>query len=152
MIQEMAAEIQESMTNPVELIFKAENPTDNFWESFVWWEIRRIPYNLIVGLTGLACTITFLYAGSVYLEPTLPPGEDFVEPIALFGGILLFGLGANVCYTFGWIVESQMKQIDLGARRAFRERNFKLGLLFSTLLACAPLGLALLYWLGSKVK
>jgi hypothetical protein len=140
------------MTNPLDLLFQAENPSSSFWESFVWWEIRRIPYNVAVGLTGLFSTIVFFYAGSVFVQPMLEPGEDFAEPLGVLAGILLFGIGANVCYTFSWILESRLGEITVEARRNFREKNFKLGLLFSMLLACAPLGIAFLYWLASKVK
>jgi len=64
-----------------------------------WWEIRRVPYNLIVGVIGaISLLLFFLF---ISLADELKPGEDAVEPMAL----LVAPIAANICYTGGWIVE-----------------------------------------------
>lgn len=51
----------------------------------MWWEIRRIPYNIIMYLVGLlSFQIGYVTIPLVYL---------------------VLGLGLNALYTFGWIVE-----------------------------------------------
>ncbi len=63
-----------------------------------WWEQRRLAYNALVGGAGL---VTLAVIGTVM---TLPPfNESGFVPIE---GILLYGVGANVMFSFGWIVEA----------------------------------------------
>jgi len=64
-----------------------------------WWEIRRVPYNLVVGVFGAISL--FLFFVFIELAHGLKPGEDAVEPMAL----IVAPIAANVCYTGGWIVE-----------------------------------------------
>ena len=56
-----------------------------------WWEKRRLPYNLIVGASGLAAAPLHTVVHGV------PP--DF------FTGVVAVGVFANVAYTLGSIVE-----------------------------------------------
>ena len=57
----------------------------NWFEIILWWEIRRIPYNLIMYFAGL---LSF-YVGYISI------------PLIY----ILMGLAFNVIYTFGWIIE-----------------------------------------------
>lgn len=72
---------------------------------------RRIVFNFLVGLTGVVATAVFLLIGNSIVRS----GEDFIEPLALIGIVLLYGFMANVCYTLGWITE-------LRERRTIRSR------------------------------
>jgi hypothetical protein len=76
-------------------------PSDqNSWFGIIsWWEIRRVPYNLILALFGILSLLLF-YA-FISLAHELKPGEDAIEPMALF----MAPIAANICYTAGWIVE-----------------------------------------------
>jgi len=63
-----------------------------------WWEQRRLAYNALVGGTGL---VTLAVISTVM---TLPPfNESGLPPIE---GILIYGVGANVMFTLGWVVEA----------------------------------------------
>jgi hypothetical protein len=74
------------------------------WMSVVlWWEIRRIPYNIVVGLAGAASMIATFFL--IIASGTLEPGEDAVEPIAWIGLPLLGAIFFNLCYTAGWCCE-----------------------------------------------
>lgn len=79
--------------------FYAPNERRSFRETIIWWELRRIPYNLLIGFVGIISLILFF----IFAESThkIPPGEDFVEPFA----ILLAPIAFNICYTFGEIFE-----------------------------------------------
>ena len=74
------------------------------WSVIRWWEVRRVPYNLIVGGVGLLSLVVFLaligHCGDV------KPGEDAFEPIGLFLGLI----AANVCYTAGWVTEISLSR------------------------------------------
>jgi hypothetical protein len=68
-------------------------------EIVLWWEIRRIPYNLVVGATGaISLVLVFLF---LTWSGELKPGEDLIEPLALIAA----PFAVNFCYTAGWIVE-----------------------------------------------
>lgn len=59
------------------------NPnTDRWWRAVVWWELRRIPFNVVIGTYGFICLMIFFWA--IVTSGQLQPGEDAVEPIALF--------------------------------------------------------------------
>jgi hypothetical protein len=63
----------------------------------IWWESRRMIYNGIVGLAGLFTLLV------IRLIAFVPPGVPFPfdwRPIVAYGAL------ANVCYTFGWAIES----------------------------------------------
>ena len=69
------------------------------WGIIAWWEIRRVPYNLIVGAFGaISLSLFFVFIG---LAHELKPGEDAIEPMVLFAA----PIAVNICYTGGWIVE-----------------------------------------------
>ena len=58
-----------------------------------------MPYNLILGVIGAISLLLFFVF--IDLAHELKPGEDAVEPMALFVAPIAW----NICYTGGWIVE-----------------------------------------------
>ena len=58
----------------------------------LWWELRRIPYNIVVGALGVVSLVAFFFFISNADE--LAPGEDAVEPIALLAAPFL----VNIAY------------------------------------------------------
>ncbi len=70
-----------------------------------WWELRRIPYNIIVGSVGL-CSLILFFVFITHCD-VLEPGEDAEEPIA----IILAPFLINICYTGGWFVEIVSRSI-----------------------------------------
>jgi hypothetical protein len=106
-----------------------------------WWELRRVPYNIIIGSVGL-CSLVLFFVFITHCA-VLEPGEDAVEPIAIIFAPLLI----NVGYTGGWFVE-------IISRFIFRERIerlgpllLKFGLGFSLLVALFPSVYWGIYWL-----
>lgn len=117
-----------------------ETKTCTTWEMILWWELRRLPYNVAVGITGLLSLVLMELIGSSIIQP----GEDYVEPLAVIFGILLFGTLANVGYTLGWIVERKIIRGSIEKHRAFRKTYFRRGILLSCALATLPIWEALL--------
>lgn len=104
-----------------------------------WWEIRRIPYNLIIGALGIIALLLHAVIAGATVE--LGPGEDVIEPVTIMAVPLLL----NVLYTGGWILE-----ILLGI---FWRRSpntgpalFILGLDGSLLVLFLPSATALMVW------
>jgi hypothetical protein len=97
-------------------------------EIICWWEGRRFRYNFYMGIVGIVSWLLVEVAGSAAVKP----GEDFEEPIIMIFGLVLYAILANLCYTFGWIV-------DVSAYRGRpREGLFKGGFIFSLALTALP--------------
>jgi len=82
--------------NIVKLFDQQEEPK-NWIQALKWWEKRRFVYNLIIGVTGLF----ILFATNLSHE-----GVVFILPLTL-----LYGLCANIFYTFGWLTEIGLQKL-----------------------------------------
>ncbi|HWG40561.1 MAG TPA: hypothetical protein VN658_08425 [Candidatus Acidoferrales bacterium] len=121
--------------------FSRDVPDPGVWRTIGWWEVRRVPYNLLVGLAGVVtcvvCFITALVCGHFLGDPIGlpdPPGFAFL-------GIAAYGVMANICYTGGWTAELMVQQVWPDEGKAFGKISFFLGLIFSILLTLVPGGL-----------
>lgn len=113
----------------------------------LWWETRRLLFDLLLFLVGFLSLIGFEFL----MEKVIPPGEDAIEPFALFFGVIVYAVMANLCYTMGWIVELGTRGVDPAAARRRGKWMFRAGMWFSGLLTSAPLWYALLfYWANAK--
>jgi hypothetical protein len=97
-----------------------------------WWEIRRIPYNLIVGLFGIICLLLFFFfiTKSEYLQP----GEDAIEPIGLIAAPIFI----NIAYTGGWIGDLFIRLFWRNATGQLSSVLLKVGVGFSLLMISFP--------------
>lgn len=103
-----------------------------------WWESRRLLYNVVVGATGLM-SLAFIQLIS-FIPPRLPHFVPGWEPIVIYGVL------ANVCFTFGPVLE-------IAAQRLWQERCapigpalFRQGLSFSVGLTLLPIFVASVSW------
>jgi hypothetical protein len=114
----------------------------------LWWEIRRIPYNLIVGVAGLTTGVIAVIAG---LLVESQGGEAIFPDPPLFAviAILLYGVAANVCYTAGWIFELVARKWWPADSVAFGRLSFLFGIIGSIIVTFIP---AILIVLGSIVQ
>lgn len=106
-----------------------------------WWERRRLFFNLYVGLVGIVTWLLVLFAGSAAVKP----GVDFEEPLAMIFGPFVYGIAANICYSFGAIADL------IFYRRRSRVVLFKAGLFFSLVLTALPGLWAVIAWLTTIV-
>ncbi|WP_420463277.1 hypothetical protein [Candidatus Palauibacter sp.] len=67
-----------------------------------WWEKRRLPYNLVVGVTGLV-TMTFGVLVTVVV--------DTLQPIDMFRGAIWWAVMANLCYSLGPVAEIALEKM-----------------------------------------
>ena len=125
-------------------LFKPVEEPKTVWAVLCWWELRRIPYNVLLVCVGLPCyLLLLLIAGAPGL---IEPGEDIVEPMIIIVAPVLF----NIAYTFGWLAEIFLVL-------AWRDRSvlvgpilFKLGVSFTVICIALPTGLwglAAMAWL-----
>lgn len=96
-----------------------------------WWEKRRAPYNLMVGVAGLASVVWIAIA-----ELIAPGGPGLI--LVPWQPIVLFGVGANVFYTLGSIIESIAHKIWGRELLPIGPGLYRMGLTFSLGLALLP--------------
>ena len=106
-----------------------------------WWEARRLAFNVIIGVYGFISLGIFFWA--LATSGQLQPGEDAVEPIALFGA--LFGI--NILYTLGSLVEIPARIFAPGLSHRFGPLLLKSGLGLGLLLITLPAA----FWLGYRL-
>jgi hypothetical protein len=99
-----------------------------------WWERRRLPFNLIVGATGVVTLLT------VNLFAALPPfGFGPRIPAA---AVAAYALLANLFYSSGWAFEIAFNTWWGNSPPRIGPLLFRQGLLFAIGLTLLPIGIA----------
>ncbi len=123
-------------------LFQRSSDVESSKQIIIWWEVRRLPFNLFVGIAGiLTCLLVLgivLFSDSIIEEPN-GGGSPFLAVIAIF----LYGIAANICYMGGWLAELFAKAVWEERAKHFAEIAFPLGLLFSILLTFVPVAVCL---------
>ena len=109
------------------------------WDAVVWWEIRRILFNLLVLAVGFVRFLIVAFAGSRLVGPD----ADFGNP---FLGVVLYAIVANLCYTLGWITELLWAWGNTAQTEAIRPKVFRAGLIFSAAVTFLPAIVVPLLW------
>lgn len=102
-----------------------------------WWESRRPTYNLIVGSAGLVTLGVLRVISS--LPPHLPMALDWRPVVA-------YAVLANVCYSFGWVLEAGAQRLWGDRVRPLGPPLFRQGVAFSVGLTMLPIVLASASW------
>ena len=120
------------ITTPFKRLVTVPDGPRTCGDIIAWWEMRRIPYNIIVGLIGFASLMLFFFF--ITNCDVLEGGEDAVEPMALFAAPILI----NIAYTAGSVVEITLKLISREDSRLVGPVLFMLGLGFTVLAVLFP--------------
>lgn len=118
------------------------------WDAIVWWEIRRIPYNVTLAILGLMTISAVLWIGSHFAAP----GQDVLNPLGLIIVVVLYGLAANAFYTLGWISELLWSGGDTSRTASLRRRVFLLGLIASCAITLLPVVVIGSLWLVFSIQ
>ncbi len=122
-------------------LFSRREELPGTFDIIKWWEVRRIPFNLAVGTAGIFTLIVILAVAGIasekFGEPLGLPDPPIIAVFAVIG----YGIGANICFTGGWIVEIVVRKIWAERVGAFAQISFALGFAFSVLLTLLPAGL-----------
>lgn len=115
----------------------------HWYDVIAWWELRRIAYNLIVGIEGMAGVALYLFIDT--LPPRLPPDQlDWDVAFSIFGGAIV----ANILYTCGWVCEIGIRLLIRQQIRWFGPVMFSLGLLLSLAAPVSLVALNAFFWLS----
>jgi hypothetical protein len=135
----------EIITEFKEWFFKQPSHQQSISETIIWWEVRRLPYNFIVGLFALGFLFLFLFF--IDRSQILLPGEDAIEPLALFVIPVLW----NIAYTSGWIVELCACKFPPLRPHFIGSKLLRWGLIFSLLVTSLPAIYWGIHWLFFKL-
>lgn len=119
-------------------LFSRREEAPSIFGIITWWELRRIPYNLAVGTAGVFTLVVTIAVATIASEKFGEPLGLPDPPILAFFAVIAFGIGANVCFTGGWVIEIFARKIWREHIGAFAQISFALGLVFSVLLTLAP--------------
>ena len=117
-------------------LLKVKTEDRNVFQIIIWWELRRILYNIIVLICGILSLLIMMSAASGRVE--LAPGEDFYEPIM----IPIFAVLCNFGYSLGWLTEIFIKR-----SLTYGTRMFKVGLYFTLFWVFLPT----IIWIGIAI-
>ncbi len=108
-----------------------------------WWERRRLAYNVFVGTSGLVtlAVVTTLQALPPFSSPIVPPWQP----------IVLYGIGANVLYTLGPIIEIAAEKLWRGDLMPIGPALYRMGLTFAVGLTLFPALLISIVWMIATV-
>ena len=135
----MPAEPHSTPRNPL----SEDQTVLTYWQIILWWEKRRLLYNALLLVVGIAALVAF----EVLMGKAIPPGQDAEEPSGLLLGVCAYAFMANVCYTLGWFIELASRNVDPAAARRRARWMFRNGLIFSCLLTAAPTWFAIVFYL-----
>jgi len=107
-----------------------------------WWELRRIVFNLLLLIVGLAAILGFEWI----MNFAIPPGQDAEEPLGMLVGAFVYAVLANFCYTLGWVSELAWRKRDPTRARRMGIGAYGLGLVFSVCLTTWPFWYACAFW------
>jgi hypothetical protein len=110
------------------------------WQVIRWWELRRIAYNLIVGLATVA-TISIMLFVAVICDKVMGEPIGMPDPRFAIRGAIIYAVMANVCFTGSWLVELLIVRAWGFRHQQFARVAFGLGLLVSVALTLLPAAL-----------
>ena len=108
-----------------------------------WWELRRLPYNLIVGATSLL-TLSVFYAVAFGCDRSVgvPLGMPR-PPLLVLIAVVAYGIVVNVFYTCGWILELLVARLWRVSTPVFGPIAFTLFTAVSVVVTLVPSGLVI---------
>jgi hypothetical protein len=120
------------ITRAITWLFAPPEEPRQWWQVIAWWELRRIPYNLIVGGVGFISLLLFYLF--ISLAQGVESGIDAIEPLALLIAPILL----NMAFTAGWLGELFLRIAWQVQSPIIATAFLKLGLSFSLLVAILP--------------
>jgi hypothetical protein len=129
---------------------------DTVWGVIGWWEVRRVPFNLVVGATGIVTSVLILLIAWLSERWLGIPVGLPDPPILVIVAVIAYAVAANACYTGGWIIELIVRKAWPAEGEHVGPISFALGLVFAVTVTLAPLALVALaaivtaaaQWLG----
>jgi hypothetical protein len=126
------------MSGVTRFFFRLPYASRSTWGIIRWWEARRAPYNLAVGVAGLSSVAT------VALVSTLPPHPPHFQ--VPWDAIAVYGVLANLFFCFGPALDAAICRRWGSNYTAIGPALFRYGFAFAVGLTLLPIPLALIGW------
>ena len=114
-------------------LFKPMGSDARYLDIVKWWELHRLPYNVVAMFTTFATIFVFEFLAVDMVKP----GEDAIEPIAIFILLVAAALCWNVCYFLGPALDALLKN----EKGTHGPQLWMLGTIFSILVLATPITL-----------
>lgn len=119
---------------PVKInLFKPMSSDAHYWDIMKWWELHRVPYNVVAMFTTFATIFIFEFLAVDMVKP----GEDAIEPIAILVLLVVAALGWNLCYFLGPALDALLKN----EKGTHGPQLWTVGTIFSVVVLAAPITL-----------
>jgi hypothetical protein len=69
-------------------LFRRDTPVANYKDAIGWWESRRVPYNLVVGIAGTFSGYTGGWIAEIFIRKLWPHEADRFATTSFFLGLL----------------------------------------------------------------
>lgn len=117
-------------------------------DAIVWWERRRIAFNVVLLFVGAFTLFVIQIIAAILVRF----GADIVKPAGIPSFILEYLLAANVCYTLGWVSELLWSDGDTSRTELMRPAVYRWGLVFSVTVTLLPAVFVPVVWLLQGVR
>jgi hypothetical protein len=109
-----------------------------------WWEVRRLPYNMLVAATGgLSLAVFFAVAFACERSSGVALGMP-TPPLLVVIAAVAYGIVVNVFYTGGWILELLVAKLWHVSTPVFGPIAFTIGTAVTVVVTLVPAGLVIL--------
>lgn len=109
-----------------------------------WWEVRRLPYNMLVGATAALSLVVF-FAVAFTCERSVGVALGMPNPpLLVVIAVSAYGIVVNVFYTGGWILELLIAKLWRVSTPVFGPIAFTVGTAVSVVVTLVPAGLVIL--------
>lgn len=128
-------------------LFNPQKENLTWLKILIWWEIRRIPFNIIITL-GIIASIFCLSFIIKNLESFMSPG------IFLIFWVLLFYFLANLCYSLGAIFQLIEYRLRIPVLSKLLPNTYFFGIIFSIIVIFIPVVICGAYTIisGNQIK
>lgn len=124
-------------------LFQRETGTVDAWRIIGWWEVRRVAFNLIIGIAGIVTITTGVLAMSIANAFLETPIQRPDPPLFFFA--FLYAVVVNVFYTGGWVAELCWRRCWRTDPSGLAMLSFRLGLVLSILVTLFPAVIAVAF-------
>ena len=132
------------MKAAISKFFNVPSTEKKWYKNILWWELRRIPYNLFL----------LIFLGITLLVISEMPNEGFIKlfagpalSLSIYVSLLLYFLAANLLFTLGWIVQIISRKFRHNYLHYLVRKLFIIGLILSGLVTLSPIFI----WLMNQI-
>ena len=129
-------------------VFQRDDRIRTTKQIILWWESRRLFFNVLIGIAGSMSSLVLFFT-AILVEKMAHESIGLPDsPLFPFIWIALYAIGANICYTGGWLAELIGREVWGEKASGFGEISFTLGVIFSCGVTLLPGVLAVMGILG----